>query len=122
MASGALLLDSSKADDPVKVFFRKRAARLLLPFIFWAIIYIIYRVYVNQEIIPLNFNSVQNNLVNGFPAYHFWFLYLLVGLYLLTPLLRVFIAHASRNVIKYSKAVLNYQVLYIVVAFRTQRL
>ena len=40
-------------------------------------------------------------VLNG-PYYHFWFLYLIVGLYLLTPVLRVILAHAKRSLLKYS--------------------
>jgi surface polysaccharide O-acyltransferase-like enzyme len=40
-------------------------------------------------------------VLNG-PYYHFGFLRLIVGLYLLTPVLRVILAHAKRSLLKYS--------------------
>lgn len=36
-----------------------------------------------------------------FPWYHLWFLYMIIGLYILTPLLRSWIKNASNNNIKY---------------------
>jgi surface polysaccharide O-acyltransferase-like enzyme len=33
--------------------------------------------------------------------YHFWFIYLIVGLYLITPILRVVIAYGSRRIVRY---------------------
>jgi surface polysaccharide O-acyltransferase-like enzyme len=37
MLSGALLLDPARADESMKVFFKKRFARIGLPMIFWTI-------------------------------------------------------------------------------------
>jgi surface polysaccharide O-acyltransferase-like enzyme len=35
------------------------------------------------------------------PYFHFWFMYLILGLYLITPLIRVFVAHANWSTVKY---------------------
>jgi surface polysaccharide O-acyltransferase-like enzyme len=35
------------------------------------------------------------------PYYHFWYLYILIGLYLLTPIIRILVAHANSKVIQY---------------------
>ena len=35
------------------------------------------------------------------PYYQFWYLYMLMGLYLLTPILRILVAHADRKIMKY---------------------
>ncbi len=50
--------------------------------------------------LPISTNSIINGILNG-PYFHFWYLYMLMGLYLLTPILRVVIAHAERSLIKY---------------------
>jgi len=49
---------------------------------------------------PINSGSIIQGILTG-PYYQFWYLYLLVGLYLLTPILRVVMAQADRVLIKY---------------------
>lgn len=102
MLAGALLLQPSKADEPLRHFYKKRWDRLGLPFIFWSIIYFAWAALVDGK--PLTLQSVTQGILTG-PYYQFWFLYLLVGLYLLTPLLRVALKYASRHVLKYTLAV-----------------
>ena len=61
-------------------FFKKRAIRILPPFILWSIVYALaYGEPVqNFKDLLLNFN---------YTAGHLWFVYMLVGLYLIMPLL-----------------------------------
>ncbi len=102
MLAGALLLQPSKADEPVGVFFKKRWARLGFPFIFWVVVYFLWDLYINGKILTAPF--VVQGILTG-PYYQFWFLYLLFGLYLLTPVLRILIKYASRRLLKYALAV-----------------
>ena len=61
-------------------FARRRAGRILIPFAFWTVIYAL-----------INSNPVQNFkdlLLNfNYAAGHLWFVYMLIGLYVLMPLL-----------------------------------
>lgn len=98
MLSGALLLQPSKVDEPLGVFFKKRLARIGLPFIFWGAVFFVWDFLVEGQ--AFTANAVINGVLTG-PYYHFWYLYLLLGLYLLTPALRVLMTHASTNLIKY---------------------
>ena len=61
-------------------FFRKRALRILPPFIIWSIVYALVwgEPVQNFKDLLLNFN---------YAAGHLWFVYMLVGLYLIMPLL-----------------------------------
>ena len=61
-------------------FFRKRALRILPPFVFWSIVYALAwgEPVQNFKDLLLNFN---------YAAGHLWFVYMLVGLYLVMPLL-----------------------------------
>jgi surface polysaccharide O-acyltransferase-like enzyme len=97
MLSGALLLQPSKI-EPVRVFLRKRLARLGLPFIFWGTAYFAWRFWLNNEAISAS--AIVQGILTG-PYYHFWFLYMLFGLYLITPVLRIVTAHAERRLIRY---------------------
>ncbi len=98
MLSGALLLQPSKVDEPLRVFFKKRFSRILPPFIFWMAAYFAWRAFVNHETLTLY--SIGEGIIWG-PYIHFWFIYMLIGLYLVTPLLRVLVAHADRRLLKY---------------------
>jgi surface polysaccharide O-acyltransferase-like enzyme len=98
MLTGYLMLQPSKVNEPLKIFFKKRWARIGLPFIFWGVVYFVWVYLIDNG--SLSFNSVVQGMLQG-PYVTFWFLYLLVGLYLLTPILRVFIAYASDNVMKF---------------------
>lgn len=98
MLTGVLLLQPSKVDEPLRVFFKKRWRRIGLPFIFWGIAYFAWRFFVNGE--ALTASSILQGILTG-PYLHFWFLYLLVGVYLVTPVFRVVLKYADRKVLKY---------------------
>jgi surface polysaccharide O-acyltransferase-like enzyme len=98
MLSGALLLQPSKADEPLKVFFKKRLNRIGIPFLFWGVAYFAWQFLVNGE--ALTANSIVQGVLTG-PDYQFWFLYLLLGLYLVTPVLRVLLKHADWKLLRY---------------------
>jgi surface polysaccharide O-acyltransferase-like enzyme len=102
LLTGALLLQPSKLNEPIGTFFKKRWLRIGLPFIFWGATYFAWDYFVDRQINQQSFStsSVIQGILNG-PYYHFWYLYMLVGLYLFTPILRIVVAHAERNLIKY---------------------
>ena len=63
-----------------EVFFRRRAVRILIPFAFWTIIYAC--VWGNPA------DNFRNLLLNfNYAAGHLWFVYMLIGVYLLMPML-----------------------------------
>ena len=102
MLSGALLLQPSKINEPIKFFLRKRANRIGLAYAFWSAVYLAWGFFVNQ--IPVTFYNVVQGTVKGLftgPWYHFWFLYLIVGLYLITPILRAVVAYITQNLLRY---------------------
>ena len=61
-------------------FFRRRAARILIPFALWTVVYALVwgEPVQNFKDVLLNFN---------YAAGHLWFVYMLVGIYLIMPLL-----------------------------------
>lgn len=94
MLSGALLLDPSR-DEPLGTFLRKRFSRVGLPLLFWAAFYLAWRVLYRGEEPSLLWAA--RSLAYGTPYQHLYFLYILVGLYLITPALRVFLRHSDRR-------------------------
>lgn len=99
MLSGALLLQPSKK-EPLRLFFKKRWTRIGLPFLFWGAVYFAWRFFANNEGFTSN-SILQSTLSDPYPYFHFWYLYMLVGLYLLTPILRIVVAHIDRKTFKY---------------------
>ncbi len=98
MLSGALLLQPAKLGEPLSVFFKKRLNRIALPFLFWGAAYFAWRFFVYGE--ALTTESILQGVLNG-PYVHFWFFYLLVGLYLITPVLRVVVAYIDRKTFRF---------------------
>jgi surface polysaccharide O-acyltransferase-like enzyme len=98
MLTGVLLLDPAKVDEPLKVFFKKRFARIGLPWIFWTIAYFVWSYYVRGT--ELSQGNILTGLIEG--SYdHLWFLYLLFGLYLATPILRILVKNIDHQRFKY---------------------
>ena len=97
MVSGALLLGKQ---EPLQDFFRKRASKLLIPFMFWTLFYLAWRCNVTAVDSCSRKNIMRFLLVDG-TYYHLWFLYALMGLYLITPLVRVVATSTEKNILWY---------------------
>ena len=98
MLSGALLLNPAKADEPMGAFFKKRFNRIGLPLIFWTVVFFVWNFIVWEK--PITVLNIGQGLISGsYPI--LWFLYLLVGLYLITPILRTLVKHIDRRKFKF---------------------
>lgn len=75
---------------PTKGFFIKRFKRVLIPFIVWTIVYAFIwgEPVQNFQDLLLNFN---------YSAGHLWFVYMLVGIYLLIPMLSPWAEKVSKK-------------------------
>ena len=102
LLSGALLLQPAKLNEPIRVFLKKRLSRIGLAFAFWSAVYTAWSFYISK--FPLTLNNISQaiwySLFSG-AYYQFWFIYLIVGLYLITPILRVIMASGNLRVIQY---------------------
>ncbi len=97
MLTGALLLQPEKQES-LSTFFKKRWVRIGLPTLFWGAAYFAWDFLVQN--IEFSSRTFVQGILNG-PYTQFWYIYVLVGLYLLTPILRVFIAHVDETIVKY---------------------
>lgn len=98
MVSGLLLLDPRK-DEPVSVFFRKRFVKVLIPFIAWSAIYLLWRIYARGE--EFTAREIVTLFVQGPVYYHLWFIQMILGLYLATPILRIYTRNTTRANLRY---------------------
>ncbi len=88
MMSGALLLSSHKNDTPVE-FYKKRMSRLFPSIVFWSFVYMVFREYTEEN---FNLFIAIKSIAKGTPYYHLWYVYMLIGLYLVTPFMRKIIS------------------------------
>ena len=95
MLSGALLLGK---DEPISTVFKRRLPKILIPFLFWSQIYILLTLYQGskQSYLQLLYKSIS-----GPAYYHLWFVYTLIGLYIITPFIRYLIKAGDKTAIEY---------------------
>ena len=95
MISGALLFNKN---DSFKKFFKKRLSRIFIPFLFWALIYIIYSfirikhgVYVDYAIDVFFGTSATMGVT-------FWFIWMIVIAYFMIFIINRIIAFGSQRI------------------------
>lgn len=113
MMTGVLLL-------PIRMdmgtFYRKRIGRIIPPFIFWSlalpILFFVYLSYINpttvNPAIPASNDSLSDLWVKlytfifnfNFDTTPMWYLYMLIGLYLILPVISGWLQNASRKDLK----------------------
>ena len=107
MISGALMLDEKKVMSTGKVM--RSTVNILLLTVSWSAVYALVYDIVKPFLLhgTVSLSSAFNTIVNGY--YHMWYLQALVGLYLVTPLLRTFIKKENalliRNYLLFSVAI-----------------
>lgn len=109
MMTGVLLLPTTRT---MSQFYRRRIGRILPPLIFWsAALPLFYYLYINR--IPLSTNPAINPadytlfetlrravtfIFNfNYTTTPLWYLYMLIGLYLIIPLLNAWLIQATRK-------------------------
>lgn len=109
MISGALMLDENKKIT-CKTLYSKNIKTIVLLTIAWSVIYSLF----SQVFIPVltgrtvSISDLIKAIING--HMHMWYLYLIVGLYIITPFLRAFVYKSNKNLV----------LLFIVIALSTQ--
>ncbi len=107
MLSGAFLLHPDK-QIPLSAIFKKYLPKLAVLFVFWSFFYALTeqnffahsgRIGLSQSWQEINWSKFWPYFAQG--HYHMWYLYMLAGLYLLTPLLKHITAQASKAQMTY---------------------
>ena len=99
--SGAFLLRQDRIIT-IKELLLKRLPKLIIPLICWSIIYILFKTIDYGD--PLSSINVKEQIkifYNGPVAYHLWFLYMMIGVYLAWPVINVYIKSATEKNILY---------------------
>lgn len=105
MLSGALLLGSNIS---LGQFLKRRFVRILTPFIFWSIIYLLYQHdrWDNKPFVDA-LHWISDDIKNGV-SFHMWYVYVILGLYLFIPILNKWIQHCTETEIVYFLAIWAY--------------
>lgn len=90
MVTGALLLGR---EYDLRSFLEKRLTRIIIPFIFWAIIFAVF--------ILILFFSLKNNYLNNYPLEWGWYFWMVLGAYLTIPIINEFIVNKGMRGAKY---------------------
>lgn len=89
MISGMFMLNPDK-QKPIKDLYSKNILRICTSFIFWSVIYLVLRIFTqNSYNGKSGFTLIKaclGDLISG--EYHMWFMLMIVGLYICTPILR----------------------------------
>ena len=86
MMSGYLLMTSRKTAD-ISVLLRHRLPRLVVPLAGWTVVAVLWQLFLAHTLTP---GAIRVQLVaalNGPVMVHFWYLYTLIALYVLSPIL-----------------------------------
>lgn len=91
MISGALLLRPRAQGR--RDFYRRRFARIGVPLLAWTALYLLWQAHRTGQ----GPSTAVNEILGGQPVLHLYFLFVLAGLYAITPFLRIVIANAPRS-------------------------
>ncbi|GAA0827106.1 acyltransferase [Clostridium tertium] len=95
MLSGMFIL-SPKKNITTRNIYTKYLPRMVVALLFWSSIYLIS--------FPLNLENIKYiiiSILKGQTNYHLWFLYMIIGLYIITPVLRIITSHGNKKQIEY---------------------
>lgn len=95
MLSGMFLLPPTKVIS-FETLYSKYILRILAGLCFWSLVYALVFWIIPQGTIT------ANAILKGFKTYHLWFLYMILGLYLVLPLIKSFVATANNALLLYT--------------------
>ncbi|UYW00368.1 acyltransferase family protein [Flavobacterium agricola] len=94
MITGALLINKN---IDLKAFLKTRFTRILFPFLFWTGVYVAFVYCISDQSLP---DLLKHSFYYG-AAYHFWYIYVLIGIYLFIPIIAVFATQAQSQKLIY---------------------
>jgi len=90
MISGALILEPRQYARGTSDFYRRRLLRLAPALVFWSLFYfLVVRTWMSGA--PITWDSIAGFLLDGRPYTHLYFLWLIIGLYAVAPVLSAFL-------------------------------
>ena len=111
MLSGALLLGH---DQPFRIFIKRRYTRVAVPLLFWSLVYIVYYGFSlhgwdNKQ--PLEILQMTSDQLRNGVAFHMWYVYMILGLYLFIPILNLWIKNSTEKQVLFFLGMWLYTIL-----------
>ncbi|TKB96562.1 acyltransferase [Pedobacter cryotolerans] len=101
MITGALLLPKNfKLND----YLKKRVAKIIYPFLFWITVYSLHILLLLKDGFDLPFVkmlTISESANGNKTTYHFWYIYMIIIIYLLIPIVGRWIKNAKHKEIIY---------------------
>lgn len=95
MVSGMLFLNPKK-DITVKAMYRKNILRIVCAFIFWSLAYALFGLWVKSMMNGFSYSYMHGFFIDFVTGnYHMWFCYMIIGIYMIVPFLRLISANES---------------------------
>ena len=94
MLSGALLLDPRRQETLVG-FYSRRWKRIVPPLIIWSVLYACWNCFYRDRQPPSLY--YLKAFLDGRPHYHLHFLFIILGLYMIAPMLQIYVRHSARR-------------------------
>lgn len=92
------------------VFYKTKLNRILIPMAVWGVLYALFNLALNYKLRgEWDVIFAVKSYLFGYPFYHLWYLYMLLGLYAMTPWLNYFILETTEK--QLSKIVVFFMVL-----------
>jgi surface polysaccharide O-acyltransferase-like enzyme len=96
MLSGSLLLGKK---ETLTTFYSKRIKKIGLPFLYWSLVYLCLA-YMSAYIYGTSTENIMSWVLRSFKngsGYHLWYIYMILGIYLIIPYLSKMIPNLKLN-------------------------
>ena len=107
MISGVLFLNPQK-EISIKRLLSKYVFRIVLAIFLFGLPFVFLELFYDSDY-KFNFAQIKiaiTYVLEGKTWDHMWYLYMIMGLYLITPLLRIFVRYCNRKILEYILIVL----------------
>ncbi len=92
MISGYLHLQSDLANDILE-FYKKRIPPIVVPLLIWNILYFLFKSILGE--VDFSLNLLLEELLEMGTYYHLWYLYTMLGIYLVTPFFKKIVCNST---------------------------
>lgn len=113
MISGALLLGKS---EDINVFLQKRVKRILFPFLFWTLVYLFFNVFIFNTVEVHSFVEFLMKFFRSVwfgSAFHFWYIYMIIGIYLMIPIINPWVCTTNNKGFLYFFSIWGVSVFFL---------
>ncbi len=104
MSSGVLFLNTDK-ELPLKKLFLKSILRLVVAMIFWSMVYHTYNIIRYDTLTLGKLFSAFKNVLKFKQEFHLYYIHIMLLIYVLLPILRVFVKNADKRTFQYALTV-----------------